>query len=246
MVWLGMRKAFEQAAGATVGGAWAAAALVSGVPLWVGVPVAVAGAAVTWLSLRRGELGSGFAAAAFTALFVQLVPFGDVGDTVAVRGVAVATGSLSGFLVNVLVSGAFSRSIFARRVSLAREHVARHLGTAVVGGPEAIGSVFSVLAELDAELETAIEELRWRRAPDRKHLKERRREVRALRHLAHIASEVHYSLQSLPDRDAATQRVLAWLADPASLDANAGPAVVRLREAYDDAERARSDLQPRG
>ncbi len=240
MVWLGLRRAGEQALGATLGGTWAALALLAGLPAWLGVPLAVAAAAASYMGVRPGPVGSGFAAAAFTALFVQLVPFGDTTETILVRALAVGTGAASGFLINVLVSGGFARSIFERRLGLVRDHVHRHIGTAVAAGPEAIRAVFAALGDVEEELAVAIEELRWRRATDRHHLRERRREVRTLRHLAHVAAEVHYAIRTQEDPIQTTAAVLEWLADRSGPPpAGAEESLERLLAAEEAAAQAR-------
>lgn len=240
MVWLGLRRAGEQVLGAVVGCLCAAGCLWLRLPIELGVPVAVGGATLGWMMLRRGPLGSGFAAAAFTALFVQLVPFGDIGETLGVRGLAVLTGAVSGFVVNITVSGYVSRSIFDRRLALVRTHVEAHLNTAIRGGPEAVQEVFAALGAVDRELGTAIEELAMRRAPDRHHLRERRRELRALRHLVHVAAEVHYLILAQPDPEAAEAQVLAEL--EGATNGGSGPlraAIERLQAAKQSAIQAR-------
>jgi uncharacterized membrane protein YccC len=236
MVWLGLRRAMEQAQGALLGCVFGGAALLFGVPPWVGVPVAVAATALTWLLLGR-EADSGFAAAAFTALFVQLAPFGGAGETVMVRAAAVTTGAVSGFIVNVIVSGGFARSIFKRRVKLVRAYVEEHVTTAVRGGPDAIDAVFATVAQLERQLGTAVEELRWRGATDRHHLREKLRDVTALRHLAHAATELYYVTRDSPEaRDA----VIAWLGGAER------PTDPALERAVERLEEARQEVSLRG
>ncbi len=226
-VLMGLRRALTQMAGSVVGGVWGAGLAALGAPLLTGVPVAVGGALLTTFALR---LGTAYPVAAFSALFLQAVPRGGPVETLEVRVLAVATAAVSGFLVNVLVSGGAYRGIFGRRLVKASGLVRGALPVAARGGPDAVAPVWATLATLEGELDLAVEELRWRRREAlRLRLEGHRRAAAGLREALHLACELHY----LAREDRATAQgvahLAAWLeapvdAPPAVPESIAGPA----------------------
>ena len=159
VVLMGLRRSFEQVVGSLLGGLWGTVAALAGLPLIAGLPAAV-GAAI--LSCFLVGFGRGYTVAAFSALFVQAVPRGEPLATLEVRLLAVATAALAAFVVNVLVSSIAYRGIFRRRLRYAEATVSKLLVAAAEHGPLAVRPGFPVLAELEAQLEMAHSELRWR------------------------------------------------------------------------------------
>ncbi len=211
-VLMGLRRALTQMAGSVAGGLWGAGLAALGAPLLVGVPVAVGGALLTTFALR---LGTAYPVAAFSALFLQAVPRGGPVETLEVRLLAVATAAVSGFLVNVLVSGGAYRGIFGRRLVKATSLVRAALARAARGGPDAVVAVWATLATLEGELDLAVEELRWRgREALRARLEGHRRAAAGLREALHLACELYY----LAREDAGTAQgvadLAAWLEAP--------------------------------
>ncbi len=161
VVLMGLRRSFAQVVGSLLGGLWGTAAALAGLPLIAGIPAAV-GAAI--LSCFLVGFGRGYTVAAFSALFVQAVPRGEPLATLEVRLLAVATAVLAAFVVNVLVSSIAYRNIFRRRLRYAEATVSKLLVAAAERGPLAVRPGFPELAELEAQLDLARSELRWRSA----------------------------------------------------------------------------------
>ncbi len=159
VVLMGLKRSLAQVTGSLLGGLWGTLAALVGLPLGVGIPVAV-GAAI--LSCFLVGFGRGYTVAAFSALFVQAVPRGEPLETLEVRLLAVATAALAAFLVNLVVSAVAYRGIFQRRLRFAEATVSKLLVAAAEQGPLAVRSGFPVLAELESQLEVARSELRWR------------------------------------------------------------------------------------
>ena len=101
VVLMGIRQAGSQLAGSFLGGIWGALGLALGLPALTGVPLAV-GLAI--LSTYLARMPSGYPIAAFTALYLILVPRETPLDTLGVRLLAVTSGAVAGFLVNLVVS----------------------------------------------------------------------------------------------------------------------------------------------
>ena len=161
VVLMGLRRSFEQVAGSLIGGLWGTAAALAGIYAGIGIPLAV-GAGI--LSCFLIGFGRGYPVAAFSALFVQAVPWGDPLATLEVRLLAVATAAVAAFLVNVLVSSIAYRNIFRRRLRYAEATVSKLLIAAAETGPQAVRAGFPMLGELEEQLQAARDELHWRRA----------------------------------------------------------------------------------
>jgi|CXWL01.1.fsa_nt_gi uncharacterized membrane protein YgaE (UPF0421/DUF939 family) len=161
VVLLGIRRARDQVAGSLLGGVWGTALAALGLAPLVGVPLAVAGGV---LSSHALGFSRGTAIAAFTALFVQIVPRGGPLATFGVRLLAVGIGVAAASAVNVVVSAFAYRSIFERRLRQAEATVAALLVAAAREGPAAAHAGFGLIDELETELELAHGELTVRRA----------------------------------------------------------------------------------
>jgi hypothetical protein len=236
---MGLRRATSQMVGSLIGGITGTVALVAGLPPEAGVPLAV-GAAVGLAFAARLPLG--YPVAAFTALFVQLVPLVAPAERLEVRLGAIAIAGFSGFAVNVLLSSHAYARIYARRLGILEAVVLDSLGRAARHGPDAVQHVFQALGEQKRELDLAVEEVRWRRDSTRhEKLSRHRQQVMRLRHLLHVASEIGYQRREHGVDDTVLHDVETWLgvregpvpAVPAAL----APAVQRLvqgleREGY--------------
>ncbi len=210
VVLMGLRRSFAQIVGSLVGGLWGTAAALAGLALGIGIPAAV-GAAV--LSCFLIGFGRGYTVAAFSALFVQAVPRGDPMSTLEVRLLAVATAALAAFLVNTLVSSVAYRNIFRRRLRYAEATASKLLVAAAQRGPLAVRPGFSVLAELEAQLDAARAELRWRRsAATASWLAGLSYRAGVLRRLLHLVLDLSYLLEENGLPPEAAQPWLRWLA----------------------------------
>jgi uncharacterized membrane protein YgaE (UPF0421/DUF939 family) len=207
---VGLRRAASQLLGSLIGGSAGTLAILAGLPPEAGVPLAVGVAVGIAFAVR---LPLGYPVAAFTALFVQLVPLVAPAERLEVRLLAIAIAGLSGFAVNVLFSSHAYARIYARRVGILERAVLDSLGRAARWGPDAVQHVFRALGDLKRELDLAVEEVRWRRDPA-KHdaLTRRRQQVMRLRQLLHVASELGYQAQERGLDDGELADLAAWLA----------------------------------
>lgn len=212
VILMGLRQAWSQLVGSVLGGIWGALALQLDLPVLAGVPLAV-GLAILTVYLAR--VPSGYPIAAFTALYLILVPRDTPLDTLGVRLLAVSCGATAGFLVNLVVSAIFYRGIFRDRLRLAERQVRELLGAAVRGGPDAAEPGFALLAGLQGDLGQALEELRWRRAwTTHAAIQEMWSRVEHLRFLLHLASNVGLIARQEGIEETALEPCLAWIEEP--------------------------------
>lgn len=189
-----------------MGGLFGTVATLCGLPVALGVPVAV-GAAT--LGAHRVGLQRATVAAAFTALFLQLVSFGEPLETFGYRLEAVGIAGLSAFIVNVAASSLFYEALFRKRLVRLSAHIDELLLHASETGPAVLEVVFPVLRELSHQLHQAIREMEWRRnARGEKVLEAMAARVEWLEDLVHLVVNLQYSLDS-SDPDLRT--FLAWL-----------------------------------
>ena len=158
---IGLRRGFAQLVGSVVGGGFGTIAVALEMDLLIGIPFAVSGAVYTSHLVR---LPGGYAVAAFTALFVQLVPFGDPVATFGVRLEAVVIGAAAGTALNLVISALFYRRVFARRLERFERLVDALLTQAQGEGLGVVAHGFPAYAQLADETCRARSELRWRRA----------------------------------------------------------------------------------
>ena len=209
VVLMGLRRALEQVMGSAIGGVMGTAAALLGLGPIAGIPLAV-GTSVL-LSFVLG-LGRGYPIAAFSAMFVQAVPRGEPLDTLQVRALAVATGAVVAFVVNVLVSSLAYGNIFRRRMRFAEATVSALLVSAAERGPEVVRAGFPVLAELEQELALAREELRWRGPrKTRQWIEELCFRVGHLRRLLHLVLDLVYRMEEEDLPPDSVQKWLQWL-----------------------------------
>ena len=189
-VLLGLRRASVQFSGSVIGGIFGAAAMWSAgelrLPLLYAIPPAVMGATLAMLALRRPEA---VAVAAFTALFLPALPHGSALDTFLQRLLAISIGASSGLIVNASISFIGYRSIFSRRLRVARETVAR--ATAVLRDHskqrDVLRPAFEMLDAIQDELHAALNEPTWAHTPRTfEILAEIQSEVDGLRRIVHL------------------------------------------------------------
>jgi len=217
----GLRQGAAQLVGSALGGVWGTVATLLGLPHLVGVPLAVGLAVVTAFAARAG---SAYPIAAFTALYLILVPQGTPLATLGIRMLAVTSGVVGGLVVNVVVSALFYRSIYQRRLAAVEDEVYGLLPAAVRNGLDAAEGGFARLAALQGDLDAALRELRWRRAW-RTHaaIRDLWWRVEKLRTLLHLASHVGWLVASEGVERSAVAPLVEWLREPAG----AAPAVPR-------------------
>jgi hypothetical protein len=209
VVLMGLRRSLDQVMGSFVGGIWGGGAMAIGLGPDIGIPLAVG---LSVLSAFGLGFGHGYTAAAFTALFVQAVPFGGPLETLGVRFLAVGTATVSAFAVNVLLSAAAYRSIFRRRVRFAEATVSSLLVRAVEEGPTVVQAGFPMVVALEAELASALGELRLRRSRETAAwLAGLAEHVASLRRLLHLVFELSYRLEEEGLPKGAMKPWLNWL-----------------------------------
>ena len=212
VVLMGIRQAGSNLVGSALGGIWGALALQLDLPTLLGVPGAVGLAILTAYAAR---VPGGYPVAAFTALYLILVPRDTPLDTLGVRLLAVSSGAAAGFVVNLVVSAIFYRNIFRDRLSLAERKIHDLVAAAARQGPDAAESGFALLAGLQGNLAQALEELRWRRAwTTHAEIQEMWSRVEHLRFLLHLASHVGYIVQAQGIEEAEIAPLLAWIENP--------------------------------
>ncbi len=221
VVLMGLKRSFDQVAGSLIGGLWGTAAAAAGLVIGVGIPVAVGAAILSCflVGFGGGSPGGGrtgnYTVATFAALFVQAVPRGDPLGTFWVRLLAVGTAALAAFLVNVLVSSVAYRGIFRRRLRFAEATVSMLLVRAAEQGPPAVRPGFALLAELEAQLAMARDELRWRgSSPAASWLAGISYRAAVLRRLLHLVLDLSYLLEESGLPPTAAQAWLRWLVSP--------------------------------
>lgn len=208
-VLIGLRRALTQFAGSIIGGLLGVICIAFDVPPWIGVPVAVA------LSIRGAYLlgvSQGHQVAAFSAILVQVMPRGTPLETLDTRLVAVFVAAMSGFVVNLVVSGMAYDEIFGRRMRLVESQVFHLVPQAARFGPEAAQEGFNVIAQLQDELSLALEELRWRQNWEKFRLIQSMWwRVGRLRHLLHVASEMGYLARATRVTEEELLPFLEWM-----------------------------------
>ena len=213
VVMMGLRQAGSNLVGSVLGGIWGALALQLDLPALVGVPGAVGLAILTAYAAR---VPGGYPVAAFTALYLILVPRETPLDTLGVRLLAVSSGAVAGFVVNLVISAISYRDIFRDRMRLAERKIHNLVGAAVRQGPDAAESGFALLADLQGVLGQALEELRWRRAwTTHAEIQEMWSRVEHLRFLLHLASNVGYIVQDQGLEETEIAPLLTWIEGPA-------------------------------
>lgn len=222
---MGLRTSAGQLVGSVIGGLSGTLAAFA-LPEIVGVPLALT---VAILCTHAIGFHQGTVVAAFTALFVQLVSFGGPLATFTYRIEAVAIAALSAFVVNVLVSAFFYKSLFRKRLRRAQKRLKVLIEDATEQGPAALHSFFSVTTQLNAELAQAVRELAWR-GDDQTAIRLRQLQAEAiwLRDYAHLLVDLEFSFAG---QGAAIRDFFSWLSrQDGPAPALSGPAALtRIR-----------------
>lgn len=186
----GLKRARDQVLGSIIGGALAVVFALSGLPTALALAAAVSSA--VWVTIAAG-LEAGYLVAAFTAIYLLLVPRGTPWDTLLVRLSAVTVGAGAAVLVNGVVSLLMYARIFRRKVQVARQQL--HQELLRIGGSseppaDGIDGVFVTLRSLQEELRDAQRELDWRKGSAlRFEVAEQARFVHRLADVAHHARD---------------------------------------------------------
>ncbi|MGQ0504980.1 MAG: FUSC family protein [Myxococcaceae bacterium] len=202
-VYTGLRRGLEQIAASTLGGVvtWL---LTLVLPLPRPVALVAALFITIWLCFRVG-FGRAFLVGAFTVLYVLLIPGATIGATLSHRLASVAIGVACATALNVIVSFATYRSVFARRQRIARERV----GSSFIALAELLRKgetsstvfedVFPLLRALLDELCDAVRESRLRVASkSRARLTEMQHAVEELLAVAHHGKDLVLLLRRQP------------------------------------------------
>ncbi len=223
VVLMGLRSSSEQVVGSLIGGVCGTAVALAGLGMGLGIPLAVGGAVLLCFAVGFGR---GYTVAAFSAMFVQAVPRGEPLETLQVRLLAVATAAVAAFLVNILASAVAYRNIFRRRLRYAERAVSKLLVAAAEEGPQAVRPGFALLAELEAQLRMARDELRFRRSePSAAWLAGVSYRAGVLRRLLHLVLDLSYLLEEEGLPPDAAQSWLRWLVRPGSSEPAVPPAL---------------------
>ncbi|MHB8874048.1 MAG: aromatic acid exporter family protein [Myxococcaceae bacterium] len=194
-VYSGVRRGLDQLGASAIGGAvtWALS-LVLPVPAVMGLALFLS----IYLCFVVG-LARGFLVAAFTVLYVLILPEASPGAALEHRLASVAIGVGSALLLNLLVSALSWRRVFRRRLSIARKSVAAEweaLAGALEGGagkekprPLFDGS-FVLLRTLFEELSDASRESRLLRGGPRASLSEALAAAHQLLAVAHHGKDL--------------------------------------------------------
>lgn len=209
---MGLRNVRAQLVGSLIGGAWGTLAALAGLPKHIGLPLAVALAVAT--AFRTG-VGTAYPIAAFTALFVLLVPRGTPLDTIETRFLAIFIAGVSSFLINVVISGGRYPRIFAKRLQRAEGNVMRILPEVIQGNTTAADQAFAQLAELQQQLGQTLEELQLRRATQMAtQIAAMRLRVQDLTYLLHLVWDMAHLQREIRILVDDTEPLIYWLQVP--------------------------------
>lgn len=213
--------------------------------------------AAIYVSFRVG-MARGFLVAAFTVLYVQLIPGLTPGLVLEYRLASVAIGVASAIAMNVAISLVSYRSVFSRRLGIARAALASQwTGLADLMArerrPESARAalfeeVFPLLRALMDELSDAEREIRWRGGRPRASIEAARRAAEELLVLAHHGKDLALALDrtgaAFPACSARAAALGAAIRADAPVPFDASPVEAELRQALESAiaawERARS------
>ncbi len=203
---MGLRTSADQLAGSVLGGIFGTLGAMLELPPALGVGLAV-GLAI--LCTHRIGFHRGTVAAAFTALFLQLVSFGEPLQTFGYRLEAVGIAGLSAFVVNVAASSLFYVPLFSKRLRRLTEHIDDLLRKAAGEGPSGLVVAFPHITELSAQVSQAAKEVHWRGNKTAKaELEKIANRVAWLQDIVHLSVNLEYSL---PGDSPELREFLAWL-----------------------------------
>lgn len=178
----GLKRSLQQVSGSLVGGLIATALLLLGVrgPLALGAAVGISVLLTGLAKLRDAHLVS-----AFTALYVVILGSTAAPERFETRVLAVFLGAIAAFLINYLLSALLYRSLFRRRIGVARQWAAAAFAREV-GFDQALGMVNALASDLhDASRETLV------RSQDLANvLAMHRQEVERLQRILHFGKDL--------------------------------------------------------
>lgn len=213
IVLLGIRRAIEGFVDSVVGGLWGTLANLLSLSIWSGVPIAVFLAIISSFLLK---MPLGYPVAAFTALYVVIVPWGDPLMTFQVRLVAVLTGAFSGLLANLLISAMLYRKILNRQLNQVEQSIREILPHTVTNGVDMRAEEsFAALAALQGEVKLALEELRWRKSKEvETKITSMWWRIENLRYLLHLTCGLGYGIQEGTFQKDKLVDFIGWLKEP--------------------------------
>lgn len=189
-VLMGFRRALSQLSGSLIGGAWGTLMPFMGLEPIYGIPTAVALSVFTVFILG---MPMGYPVAAFTALFVQALPDMASTATFQMRIHAVIIAMVSAFAVNTVISAAWYKQIFNRRLKKACRKLQQLLKIAADKGPEHTGMGFAYMYQLQEEMTMALEELQLRRSKKtHQWLTEYKEQIDLYIQLLHLLADLRY------------------------------------------------------
>lgn len=221
----GLKRSVQQVSGSLAGGLVATGLLLLGVrgPLALGSAVGLS----VWLSailkLREAHMVS-----AFTALYVVILGSGAAPERFETRVLAVLLGAAATLPVNYLLSALLYRSLFQRRIRVARQW-AEAAFAGGIGFDQALGTVNALASDLrDASRETPV------RSRDlacvlATHLQE----VELLQRLLHFGKDL--AIRDPDHADPALKAAAKTLADPATMVRDDSPLATALERWADHA-----------
>lgn len=213
-VLIGLRNAWAQVLGSLVGGLWGTWAALLGLPFEVGVPLAVAASVASSFVLK---ISTGYPVAAFTALFVILVPRETPIATFETRLLALGIAGISSFLINAAVSAMLYRSIYHRRLHKLEHFVFNSLPAVLHGNRQLADSGFSLLATLQQQLRQTLQELSLRRAwKTHAEIERMLQRTQHLTYLLHLVWDLAYLHAEAGVALEESDGFLAWVRDPDS------------------------------
>lgn len=214
-VLIGLNNLRIQLMASLIGGAWGTLAALAGIPPKIALPLAVALAVAT--AFRAG-VGAAYSNAAFTALFVLLVPWGTPLDTLGTRFLAIFIAGASSFLVNVLISGRRYPHTFAKRLQRAEHNVMHILPEVIHGNMGVVDQAFVQLAELQQQLGQTLEELQLRRAEQMAtQIAALRLRVQDLTYLLHLVWDMAHLQREIRIAVDETEPFIYWLQAPEAI-----------------------------
>lgn len=211
-VLMGVRNAWEQTLSSLIGGIWGTLATLLGLPILLGLPLAVGGAVGSSFVFR---VGGGYPVAAFTALFMILVQFSNPLMTFRTRFLALFIALVSSFVVNVLISAMYYRKIYQQRLKIAEDFVSESFEAVVAGDLDRADAGFDLLVCLQQQLRQTLFELKlrkaWKTHAQIKHMLAR---VKKLNYLLHLVLNLAYLRDEEQLEQTELQPFLHWMQQP--------------------------------
>lgn len=206
----GLRAAVEQALGSLIGGAIATLLVLAGLPP---VPALILSVGLAILASGALRMPGAHGIAAFTALYVVLMPAHVPTYFYRMGAVAIAAGAALG--VNFVLSAVQYRQLFGRRMAIVRQAVAWTLQQTT---ESEFGYGFAIVDGFTSEVEDARRET-WARRRLGEKLEAYRHEAILLRHVLHFGLDAIIRAQASAATELnAASRTLQGEQEPMTLD----------------------------